>query len=119
MLFNIDTLISDNIVQLYYCVNVLTNSECCGRWFITFNGEECTDPAPIDGVVHSFNASTVNIHRSSTITGLCSGTTSGPLTGNTRYSVLLNLENCGTEDVNAYTGLESVTSMIIEEWPQR
>ena len=96
-----------------------TCSECCGRWFITFNGEECTNPAPIDGVVHSFNASTVNIHRASTITGLCSGTTSGPLTGNTRYSVLLNLENCGSEDVNAYTGLEGVTSMIIEEWPQR
>ena len=95
------------------------HSECCARWFITFNGEECIDPAPIDGVVHSQNATSVNIHRSSTITGLCSATGSGALTANTQYSVLLNLENCGTESINAYTGFESVTSMIIEEWPQR
>lgn len=93
-------------------------SECCGRWFITFNGEECSDPAPIDGVVHSLNATSVNIHRSSTITGLCSGTRSGPLAGNQSYTVLLNLENCGTNNLNAYTGFEGVTSMVIEEWPK-
>ena len=101
---------------MHWCI---AYSECCARWFITFNGEECTEPAAIDGVIHSLNAADVNIHRSSTITGLCSGTRSGPLMGNTRYSVLLNLEKCGEEDINAYTGLEGVTSMTIEEWPQR
>jgi len=93
--------------------------ECCGRWFITFNGEECSDPAPIDGVVHSVNASLVNIHRSSTITGVCKGTSSGPFVKGMNYSVVLNLENCGEDNLNAFTGLEGVTVMFIEEWPQR
>ena len=43
--------------------------DCCVRWFVTLNGEECTDPAPIEAVVYSADAEQVNIHRSSTITG--------------------------------------------------
>ena len=48
----------------------LTNCEnCCMRWFITLNGEECSDPAPIEAVIFSSNARTANIHRGATIAG--------------------------------------------------
>ena len=39
------------------------------RWFITLNGEECSDPAPIEAVIFSSNARTANIHRGATIAG--------------------------------------------------
>ncbi|XP_065888407.1 uncharacterized protein [Dysidea avara] len=109
---------TDIMVSWDGSVRVLHCNECCGRWFITFNGEECSNPAPIDGVVHSFNASIVNIHRYSTITGVCRGTQSGSFVKGMNYSVVLNLENCGNENLNAFTGLEGVTVMYIEEWPQ-
>jgi len=50
---------------------------------------------------------------------VCKGTSSGPFVKGMNYSVVLNLENCGNESVNAFTGLEGVTVMFIEEWPQR
>ena len=64
------------------------------------------------------NASFVNIHRYSTITGVCRGTQSGQFVPETSYSVVLNLENCGDGNLNAFTGLEGVTVMFIEEWPR-
>ena len=36
----------------------------CKRFYVTFNGEECTDPAPIDWVTYS--AQTGDMRRSAT-----------------------------------------------------
>ena len=46
-------------------------SDCCARWFITINDSECVDPAPIEAIIYTVNGTTVNLHRSSTITGMC------------------------------------------------
>jgi len=43
--------------------------DCCVRWFVTLNGEECTEPGPIEAVIYSTGAEDVNVHRSATITG--------------------------------------------------
>ena len=41
------------------------------RWFITINGSECVSPAPIEAVIYTTNARTINVHRGSTIAGEC------------------------------------------------
>lgn len=40
------------------------------RWYITLNGEECSDPAPVEAVLYSSNAQTVNVHKGATIAGM-------------------------------------------------
>ena len=51
-------------------IRVTDCHDCCMRWFITLNGEECSDPAPIEAVIYSTDAERVNIHRGATITGI-------------------------------------------------
>ena len=53
-------------------IRVTNCEECCTRWFITINGSECVSPAPIEAVIYTTNAETINVHRGSTIAGECS-----------------------------------------------
>ncbi|XP_078613507.1 uncharacterized protein LOC144883124 [Branchiostoma floridae x Branchiostoma japonicum] len=79
----------------------------CARWFFTVNGEECNNPAPIDGVVYTPG---VEIHRVSTIDGLCYNMPAGSLT------VAFNVGTCaGYAAGNAYTGWNSYSRVILEE----
>lgn len=93
-------------------------SHCCTRWFLTINGEECTDPAPIDAVIYTINATGFNIHRTSTVTGICYGTKSGAIPLGPA-EVTLNLGMCDgfNETFNAYTGLQTLSIMEVEEMP--
>ena len=50
-------------------IRVTDCHDCCMRWYITMNGEECTDPAPIEAIIYSTDAAQVNVHRAATITG--------------------------------------------------
>ena len=90
------------------------------RWFITINGSECVDPAPIDGVLYN-SASYINIHRGTTITGICNQTENGTLMGVGTYEVVLNVGMCEgfNESYNVYTGFQGVSTMNIEEMPLR
>ncbi|XP_066264304.1 collagen triple helix repeat-containing protein 1-like [Branchiostoma lanceolatum] len=84
---------------------------CCKRWFFTLNGAECSDPAPIEGIMHTDGVANLFIHRVSTIDGLCYNLPAGPVT------VALNVgacaENRGSGD--AYTGWNSHSRIIVEE----
>ena len=88
------------------------------RWFFTLNGVECTDPAPIEGVIYSVNSELVNIHRSSTIKGVCRGTAGGPLARG-MYTAALNVGGCPgfNTTYGAYTGYDSTSSVVMEELP--
>ena len=50
-------------LRLTNCMN------CCARWFVTLNGQECTSPAPIEAIIYSADVTRSNIHRGSTVTG--------------------------------------------------
>ena len=65
---------SDSAVKVSFNGNIrITNCEdCCMRWYVTLNGSECVSPAPIEAVIYSTNARTINVHRGSTIAGKCS-----------------------------------------------
>lgn len=52
-------------------LNLIGCEDCCMRWYVTLNGQECTDPAPIEAVVAASDVTGFNLHRGSTITGEC------------------------------------------------
>ncbi len=61
----------DSIIRATFNGNIRVTGchDCCMRWFLTLNGEECVDPAPLEAVIYSTDAEAVNIHRAATITG--------------------------------------------------
>ncbi|XP_035678892.1 collagen triple helix repeat-containing protein 1-like [Branchiostoma floridae] len=90
---------------------VRPTTACCKRWFFTLNGSECNSPFPIDSLMCTNGASSVNIHRATTIDGLCYNLPAGPVT------VALNVGNREgwTECADANTGWNSYSRIIVEE----
>ena len=89
-----------------------TNGRCCRRWFITFNGQECSSPTPIDAVIYADVA--VNVHRPGTLDGFCENIPKG------RVVVGVSVGDCkhpSHPNGDAYTGWNSVARLIIEEVP--
>ncbi|XP_053571899.1 collagen triple helix repeat-containing protein 1 [Bombina bombina] len=91
---------------------------CCQRWYFTFNGAECAGPLPIEAIIYldqgsvEFN-STINIHRTSTVEGLCEGISSGLV------DVAVWVGTCADYPRgDASTGWNSVSRIIIEELPK-
>ncbi|XP_035661716.1 collagen triple helix repeat-containing protein 1-like [Branchiostoma floridae] len=93
--------------------NEVTRTAVCKRWFFTLNGAECSDPAPIDGIMFMFDPNNhPNNHRVSTIDGLCYGLPAGNMT------VTLNIGTCaadGLPEGSASTGYNSYSRIIVEE----
>ncbi|XP_048384618.1 collagen triple helix repeat-containing protein 1-like [Stegostoma tigrinum] len=92
---------------------------CCQRWYFTFNGAECSGPLPIEAIIYldqgspEFN-STINIHRTSSVEGLCEGINAGLVD----VSVWVGLCSNGYPQGDASTGWNSVSRLIIEEMPK-
>ncbi|XP_029447715.1 collagen triple helix repeat-containing protein 1 [Rhinatrema bivittatum] len=91
---------------------------CCQRWYFTFNGAECTGPLPIEAIIYldqgslEFN-STINIHRTSSVEGLCEGINAGLV------DVAVWVGTCSDYPKgDASTGWNSVSRIIIEELPK-
>ncbi|XP_077124222.1 collagen triple helix repeat-containing protein 1 isoform X2 [Ranitomeya variabilis] len=91
---------------------------CCQRWYFTFNGAECAGPLPIEAIIYldqgsaEFN-STINIHRTSTVEGLCEGIGAGLI------DVAVWVGTCSDYPRgDASTGWNSVSRIIIEELPK-
>ena len=87
-------------------------SSCCKRWFITFNGAECSGPLPIDAV-NFIRHSNQNNHRHGAIEGYCDNIHKG------KIRVGINIGNCpGFGNSDGHTGWNSVSRLIIEEVPR-
>ena len=96
--------ISSNL-RIYNCNN------CCKRWFVTFNGAECS-PIPIDAVEYYYspNRNSLSQHQARTIIGHCKITRTGII------DIGFNIGNCHTYgDSDGYTGWNSATRILIEE----
>ena len=61
---------SDSALYVTYGANMRLYGchGCCKRWYITFNGNECS-PIPIDGVVYQIHTNNMNLHRHRNIAG--------------------------------------------------
>jgi len=85
---------------------------CCKRWFITFNGAECSGSLPIDAVWWIRKIDQDN-HKSGSIEGYCENIHKG------KIRVGINTGNCpGYGNSDGYTGWNSVSRLIIEEVPR-
>ncbi|KAL9975565.1 hypothetical protein ACROYT_G012740 [Oculina patagonica] len=102
----------DSYLRLVYMGNIRITgcTGCCKRWYFTFNGGECKDPAPIDGALcQNIN---VNIHRPSNIEDYCGGIAAG------KVRVGFSVGNCGVPyntNGNAWTSWNQANRIIIEE----
>ena len=73
-------------------------AHCCKRWFITFNGAECSGPLPIDAVLWIQNKEEDN-YRPGFIEGYCNNIHKG------KIRVGINIGNCGGYgNSDGYTG---------------
>ncbi|KAL4616998.1 collagen triple helix repeat-containing protein 1 [Arapaima gigas] len=91
---------------------------CCQRWYFTFNGAECSSPLPIESIIYLDQGSpelnsTINIHRTSAVEGLCEGIQAGLV------DVAIWVGTCADYPRgDASTGWNSVSRVIIEELPK-
>ncbi|KAK1805085.1 hypothetical protein P4O66_019153, partial [Electrophorus voltai] len=91
---------------------------CCQRWYFTFNGAECMGPLPVEAIIYLDQGSpelnsTINIHRTSTVEGLCEGIPAGLV------DVGIWVGTCADYPRgDASTGWNSVSRVIIEELPK-
>uniref|UniRef100_A0A3B3TCJ9 Collagen triple helix repeat containing 1b n=1 Tax=Paramormyrops kingsleyae TaxID=1676925 RepID=A0A3B3TCJ9_9TELE len=91
---------------------------CCQRWYFTFNGAECAAPLPIESIIYLDQGSpelnsTINIHRTSAVEGLCDGIQAGLV------DVAIWVGTCADYPRgDASTGWNSVSRVIIEELPK-
>ncbi|CAD7688472.1 unnamed protein product [Nyctereutes procyonoides] len=91
---------------------------CCQRWYFTFNGAECSGPLPIEAIIYLDQGSpelnsTINIHRTSSVEGLCEGIGAGLV------DVAIWVGTCSDYPKgDASTGWNSVSRIIIEELPK-
>ena len=91
-------------MRVAYC------NACCRRWYVAFNGKECS-PVPIDGIVYLWKGKTTqNLHRARVITGHCQNIAAGVV------NVGFYVGNCSSYgNADAYTGWLSATRIYIEE----
>ena len=110
-------------------VAVLNCTDCCMRWYIAIDGEECQDPGPIDGAIRQdlsdSSVGTFDLYRPISVAGFCRGTNSStPLSGGD-HVISLGVGACAPTDdeelnmADVVIGYNSVSRVIIEEFPNQ
>ncbi|XP_036929465.1 collagen triple helix repeat-containing protein 1-like isoform X4 [Acanthopagrus latus] len=111
---------SDSALRVLFSgsLRLKCKNACCQRWYFTFNGAECTGPLPIESIIYLDQGSpelnsTINIHRTSSVEGLCEGVKAGLV------DVAVWVGTCADYPRgDASTGWNSVSRIIIEELPK-
>ncbi|XP_046846362.1 collagen triple helix repeat-containing protein 1-like [Xenia sp. Carnegie-2017] len=101
-------------LQVFYGGNLRISgcNDCCKRWYFTFNGVECKNPLPIDGVFYMANGKSQNMHRHRHIEGYCNKIHKG------KVQVGFWVGNCASYgNADAHTGWNSVSRIVIKEVP--
>ena len=105
---------SNTLLHVYYSGNIRISgcSQCCNRWYFTFNHAECSSPGAIDAALYQAHAGDLNKHEHGHIEGYCGGIPAG------NVEVKINVGECvGTGQAlgNAYTGFGSTSRIFVEE----
>ena len=85
----------------------------CSRWYLTFNGAECADPATIEGVVYTPLAQE-DPHRHRHIEGYCDQIHKGHV----RVGFWIGKCVTGHGLGDGFTGWGSMSRIVIEEVPR-
>ncbi|XP_020905080.1 collagen triple helix repeat-containing protein 1 [Exaiptasia diaphana] len=99
-------------LRVFYGGNlrIASCTNCCKRWYFTFNGAECRGPLPIDAVFYT--SVNQNLHRHHHIEGYCTNISAG------QVRVGFWVGNChGYGNADASSGWNSVSRIVIEEVP--
>ena len=93
-------------------LRVASCTNCCKRWYFTFNGAECSAPLPIDGIVYLALAGQ-NTQRVRHIEGHCNNIHRG------KVRVGFWVGNCPRYgNADAQTGWNAVSRIFVEEVPK-
>ena len=110
---------ADTALHVYYAGNLRIRGcdDCCSRWYLTFNGAECSSPGTIDGAfyMHTGNAGkTLDLHHHRNIEGHCNNIQKG------KVRLGFSVGKCVTRHklADAYTGWQSMSRIFIEEVPK-
>ncbi|XP_062512379.1 collagen triple helix repeat-containing protein 1-like [Corticium candelabrum] len=107
---------SNSALHVAYAGNLkvaCSSGECCSRWYFTFNGNECSGPMTIEGIVYGSPAKE-NPARHRQIEGYCENIPAGQIT------IGFNIGNCNKWRSTLYdghTGWKSVSRIMIAEVP--
>ena len=103
----------DTSLHVYYAGNlrVASYDNSCSRWYLTFNGAECSSPGTIDGAFYMATGRNNDFHRHRHIEGHCNNIQKG------KVRVGFSVGKCvtGQKLANAYTGWHSMNRIFIEE----
>lgn len=110
-------------------IAVIDCDNCCMRWFITIDGQECSDPGPIDIALRQDLTDLdeemwFDDYRPASVVGYCRGNDSGGFSAGS-HTIGLSVGAClNTEDEDfttsdVMTGYNSVSRFIIEEVPNQ
>ncbi|XP_046846817.1 collagen triple helix repeat-containing protein 1-like [Xenia sp. Carnegie-2017] len=101
-------------LQVFYggTLRIYRCNGCCKRWYFTFDGVECNNPFPIDGVLYMANGKSQNILQYCHIEGYCNKIHKG------KVQVGFWVGNCaGYGNADAESGWNSVSRIVIKEVP--
>lgn len=102
--------INNTYLRVTYQGNIgVYGNYTCSRWYFTFNGSECSDPVPIEGVYYTRNV-TIS-RRAVTIGGLCSGITPGAVNVEFKVGACAGAFRLGDTDMSWNTN----SRVVIEE----
>ena len=92
-------------------LRITGSTNCCKRWYFTFNNKACAIPAAIDGSV--YQSHNLNIHRPTNIEGYCGGIAKGKV----KVEFKIKAGECGGgyNYCDAWTGWNMANRIIIEE----
>jgi len=106
---------SDTVLHVYWTgsLRIYKCTNCCKRWYFTFNGAECVAPLPIDGIVFMWQGNTQDLHRVRHIEGHCNNVHKG------QVRVGFWVGDCAHgAKAHASTGWQSVSRIFVEEVPK-
>ena len=92
-------------------LRITGSTNCCKRWYFTFNNKACAIPAAIDGSV--YQSHNLNIHRPTNIEGYCGGIAKGKV----KVEFKIKAGECGGgyNYCDAWTSWNQANRIIIEE----
>ena len=107
---------SDTYLRLTWSSNLRQyRNGRCNQWYFKINGNECSSPAPVDLSIYQNLGTPHNIHRHSTVVGVCRATSAGTFRS-ASYQISINVRDCpGYLNSDAYSGWLSTSTMMVEE----
>ena len=111
---------SDTSLHVYWtgALRIYQSIDCCKRWYFTFNGAECADPLPIDGIFFLGGVRSQNPHWVRHIEGHCNNIHKGKVRVGFWVGDCTNGGKLYGGGADPYSGFISVSRIFVKEVPK-